>query len=105
MRNIGGMILAGCLLLPSLASCSSVTPHENFRGHMSHNVGKSIDDPNTNWVIPKYLIDSKTLPNGNIENGYRFRGTCRYFFEFDPNTRRIVGWRFEGSEGDCIINP
>jgi hypothetical protein len=43
--------------------------------------------------------------NGNIENEYRFRGTCRYFYEIEPKTGRIVGWRFEGSERDCEIIP
>jgi hypothetical protein len=51
------------------------------------------------------VFNSKTLFNGNIENQYRYRGTCRYFFEVDPKTRKIVGWRFEGSERDCEIVP
>lgn len=73
---------------------------------MAANVGKRISGGgHVNWVIEKYLIDSKVLPNGNIENGYLFRGTCRYFFEYAPDTKVIVGWRFEGSEQDCIINP
>jgi hypothetical protein len=106
MRNIGGMILAGCLLLPSLASCSSVTPHENFIMTMQSDIGKNLDDPTlSGWMQSARLIDHKSLLNGDIEYAYRFRGDCRYFYEVGPKTRKIVGWRFEGSERDCIINP
>ena len=106
MRNIGGMILAGYLVLPSLASCGSVTPHENFKMIFGQSVGKSIDDPAriTN-AYPDRLLSSTVLSNGNVENKYLWYGACRYFFEINPNTRRIVGWHFEGSEHDCRINP
>jgi len=94
------------LLLMLLSSCSSVTPHENFKAHMSHNVGMRIDNSlGGNWAIPKYLVNTIHLPNGNIENEYEFHGNCRYFFEIDANTQIIVGWRFEGSEQDCGIVP
>ena len=106
MRNISGILLAACLLLPSLASCSSVTPHENFMAHMSSKIGMSIDSPpKVTGINPERLISSSILRNGNFENGYRYRGTCQYFFEIDQQTRKIVGWRFEGSERDCEIAP
>jgi len=73
---------------------------------MEFNVGSSIDKPREPGVaLPKYLLGSRTLQNGNIENEYQDRGTCRYFFEFNPETRIIVGWRYEGSEKDCAIVP
>lgn len=106
MRHISGAILTGCLLLLSVSSCGSVTPHENFKNTMSYSVGKSIDDPpRITGAYPDALVSSKILPNGNIENQYRWRGTCRYFFEIDQQTHKIVGWRFEGSERDCEIVP
>ena len=93
-------------LLLILPARSTITPHENFKEHMESNIGSSIDKPQEPGVaIPKYLLNSTALPNGNIENGYQYRGTCRYFFEFDPNTRIILGWRFEGSKTDCAIVP
>lgn len=106
MRNIGGMLLAGCSLLPSLASCSSVTPHENFQMILGRSVGKSMDDPPriTNAYSDRFL-SSTVLQNGNIENKYLWYGECRYYFEIDQKTHKIVGWRFEGSERDCRINP
>lgn len=99
-------MVAVALMLLLLPSCSSVTPHENFKAHMSHNVGMRIDESRgDNWAIQKYLVNTVWHSNGNVENEYEFRGTCRYFFEFDPKTRIIVGWRFEGSEHDCEIVP
>jgi hypothetical protein len=104
MQSIGALMAAICLLLPSISSCSSVALHENFKDHMSHTVGKHIDDPHT-WARPDRYVGNKVLPNGNTENEYEFRGACRYYFEIDWKTRIIVGWRFEGSERDCEIVP
>lgn len=105
-RHVSGVMMAVVLMLLSLPSCSSVTPHENFRAHMNSNVGSSIDKPREPGVaLARYLLGSRDLPNGNIENEYLDRGSCRYFFEFDPKTRIIIGWRFEGSERDCEIVP
>lgn len=106
MLIIRDALFAGLLFTMSLPSCASLTPHENFKNIISHSVGKSIDDPpRITAAYPQYLISSKLLPNGHLENEYRFRGTCRYFFEIDQTTRKIVGWRFEGSESDCEIVP
>lgn len=95
------LVCAGLALL----ACYTVTPHENFKNTMSFNVGKKIDSPKVNWVREEYFTDSVVLPNGNIENKYRWRGTCRYFYEIDSKTKTIVGWRFEGTEHDCAIPP
>lgn len=94
------------LMWMPLAGCSSVTPHQNFSKTMRLDIGKSVDDPTlSGWMQSQRLIGHQTLPNGNVENAYRFRGTCRYFYEINPKTRIIVGWRFEGSERDCEIVP
>jgi hypothetical protein len=105
MSNIYKVILTGCLLMLPLA-CASVTPHQNFVMLMQFAIGKSVDDPTvSDRRQPARLIDRKTLSNGNIEEAYRFRGACRYFYEVNPTTRMIEDWRFEGDERDCIINP
>ncbi len=94
------------LMWMPLAGCSLVTPHENFRLIHDHVVGKSIDlPPRAIKAYPEDLISTTVLPSGNIENQYQFRGTCRYFYEVNPKTRIIMGWRFEGSERDCEIVP
>lgn len=106
IRSVGSAMVTVVLMLLSLPSCSSVTPHENFKAHMASNVGSPIDKPREPGIaLAKYFLGSRVLPNGNIENEYQDRGTCRYFFEFNPKTRIIVGWRFEGSERDCEVVP
>jgi len=103
MREV--LTLLGWSLMLVLSSCSVLAPHENFKVHMRSDIGESVDAPNT-WAGPHFrAIDVKVLPNGNIENEYEFRGSCRYFFEFNPETRIIIGWRFEGREKDCAIMP
>lgn len=106
MQFIGCTILVGCLMLPLMSSCSSVTPHENFRMILGQSIGKSIDaPPRLTNAYPDRLMSSTVLPNGNIEHKYLWYRACRYFFEIDAKTRIIVGWRFEGSERDCEIVP
>lgn len=99
------MSFAGCLFTLFLG-CSSVTPYENFKNILLTNVGRNIDDnyPGS-WVNPEDLIDVTPLPNGNEEYRYKYLRTCRYIFEVDPGTRKIVGARFEDKESDCFINP
>ncbi len=105
MRKIKTFRLGWPLML-ILSSCSALTPHENFKAHMDFNMGSSIDEPREAGVaLSKYLLSSRTLLNGNIENKYRHVRSCRYFFEYNPETRNIVGWRFEGSQPDCVIAP
>ena len=99
------LLATSLLCLCSLSSCKSISPHENFKAHMTNNIGRSMDDARTQWVSPDALVDTKKLANGNLENQYRWQGTCRYFFEFDPKTRFIVNWRFEGTQQGCGIVP
>lgn len=94
------------LLISVLASCAcgSLSPHENFKAHMSRAVGKIISDSGT-WAREDRLVSVQTLENGNEQYEYMFRRSCFYFFEVKKSTQMIVGWRFEGSEEDCQIFP
>lgn len=86
--------------------CSVLSPHENFKSILHSNVGRSLDEiPPTQFPHEKDIISTKKLPNGNIENRYKYRVSCVYIYEIDPKTRRIVGASFEGKETDCVINP
>src|SRR5688500_7551828 len=80
--------------------------HRNFISQMQADVGKSIDDPffARNRYAERFVA-SKELANGNVEQEYRIgmRGRCRLFHEVDNNSRKIVGWRYEGSKEDCAI--
>ena len=94
-----------CIVL-CLCACTSQTPHENFIATMRSDIGKKTDDPTlSGWLQSGRLVERKTLPNGNIEEEYRFKSACRYFYEISPTTSIIVGWRFSGSERECEINP
>jgi len=89
-----GLSLSGCLAHPA--------SHETFVNQGTYWVGKTIYAlRNNSW--PSQAI--KQLPNGNMEeewiSGY-VTNRCREFYEYDPRTSIIVGWRFEGSKADCI---
>ncbi len=89
-----------------LLGCSTITPHENFKDHIYGQIGKSIDNaPYSSWRHEKDVVNSKLLPNGNIEKEYAYLRSCRYFFEIDHKTRIIIGARFEGKESDCGVAP
>lgn len=107
MQSTGTLLSAICLLLPSLSSCSTLpTPHENFKNIMQSNVGKRADNPSSDISrYPQWVMGSRELPNGNIETNFSWRKHCPVFFEINPATRIIVGWRFEGNERDCEIVP
>ena len=47
------------------------------------------------------FLGDRVLPNGNLEAGFIWWHTqprCRYFYEYEPKTGAIVGFRFEESE-------
>lgn len=75
---------------------------------MQIDVGRSVDDKYIyrNRVRSLY-VGAKPLPNGNVEEEFRGgRGpTCRVFFEIDNQARKVVGWRYTGTEADCGIVP
>ena len=90
-----------------LLGCVSVSPHENFKNALYANIGYKLKDIQPGWARDLDLIDTLSLPNGNTEYRYLsiFPGPCRYMFEVDPSTSKIVGARFEGNETDCVIYP
>ncbi|MCL2761516.1 MAG: hypothetical protein FWD70_07725 [Desulfuromonadales bacterium] len=92
-------ILSGCVFWAG-------SPHDNFVEILNSKIGKNIDEiPYFQLPDKENIIDSKVLPNGNIENKYKYYKTCIYFYEIDPKTRIIVGARFEGKDTDCYVNP
>ena len=85
-----------------------MSPHENYKSIMQSDIGRSADDPS---VYRKkahfYFLGVKYLANGNAEEEYKAgrRLICRVYFEIDKGTAKIVGWRYEGTERDCVIVP
>ena len=100
------VLLIGSVAFSLVTSCSWPLPHENFKSFMKSNVGKKTDDPSSDVArYPETLIGSEVLANGNAEYEYQFVADCSSFFEIEKETNKIVGWRFEGSEADCVIVP
>jgi hypothetical protein len=101
-----------CIMMWALFACSTVSPHENFKNALYGEkgwpvrIGQSIDNVGRgSFPDVKALVGIKPLDNGNSEYRYRFRGTCRYMYEVNPTTRKIVRAYFEGSEADCVLTP
>lgn len=92
-------LLSGCL----------IDPYENFKEIMDSEVGHNID-VDAQHTFRANPADIRTLPNGNLEYRYvgkDFRGTCKYIFEVDKTTHKIIGWRYDGEDKDkaCFVNP
>ena len=90
-----------------LAGCASTgAEQENFRQVMDRQVGKGIDDADAYPVFYRLReLNSKSLPNGNLQQQYAAgrNGRCKLYFEVEPRARRIVRWSSEGGERDCVI--
>jgi len=92
-------------------SCLSLDPYKNFEDQLQAEVGESIDDARSySWHVRPELVSTDPLPNGNIAYHYEYenyRGLCRYVFEVDPTTRKIVDWRYDGEDKDkaCFVIP
>lgn len=97
------MPIARCALCLLLFGCSSIDPHENFTQVKQSQVGKSADDPGTDVArLFSNRIGETTLPSGNREVAFTGGWDCRYFYEVEKQTRKIVGFRHEG---DCAVRP
>ena len=94
-----------------LASCGYYTDlysvdrmHKGFILLNQKRIGQSIDQYDEIYGSGK--IESRELPNGNIENTYAYYlDGCIKFYEFDPETRIIVNFRFEGPKHRCVQIP
>jgi hypothetical protein len=99
---------AGAALLSIvIGACASTdSAHENFKNIMNAKVGTRSDSPSARlWRDPAARISVRTLNNGNVEEGYRQWRACKYYFEIEPTTQKIVGWRYEGARDECVVWP
>ena len=78
---------------------------------MQHEIGRFESDRYASINHYSRDVVARTeLPNGNIEvkqraGRWRKGEECHVFFEIDKTSRRIIGWRYEGSEQTCIHIP
>jgi hypothetical protein len=103
VRTIGAAFICGLLM----ACASTHSAHQNFKNILNATVGQYADSPSVRGARnPETRIAAVTLPSGNVEEGYGLnQGACRYYFEIDKTTGRIVGWRYEGAEENCTVFP
>ena len=102
----GKLIALVLVAFASLTACVAGSAHQNFKNIMNLHVGKYADSPSVSGSRnPDTRIGLITLPNGNVEEAYRLNRTCHYYFEIDKTTGKIVSWRYEGSEQDCVVVP
>ena len=106
-----GFACAGVYVPGLLWGCTFGSPadnHERFKRHRQADIGKGADDPNTDvGHLYSNRIGERTLPNGNTEIGFNHAGGkyCRYYYEVDRTTKKIISWRFEGTEKTCSVPP
>lgn len=98
----GRLLVLLALVCVSMA-CSSMTQHENFLAHMELNIGKDYERHDGQGMAAQNFVQSKTLPDGNVEREYKYRRSCKLFFTVNPVTRIVLNWRYEGSDSDCAI--
>lgn len=91
----------------SFAACSTGRAHQNFKSAMEAQVGRDLNDPHLLRNRSPNYVSTRALPNGNIEDEFKIgrRLNCRIFIEADKTVGKTVGWRYEGSEQDCVIVP
>ena len=103
------LFLSGCFYSMVGLDMSVEGRHKMWVEDMLKNIGQKNMYDCSYWICGYrkidyiFLGDSK-LPNGNLEAGYKHsldrKGTkfCRYFFEYEPATGLVVGFRFEEPE-------
>lgn len=111
--------LSSCEALDLMENGKLTSPHEAFVKHYSYYVGKDILS-NLGPLRPleqAFEHDEKLreraglngfrkLPDGNWELEWSlYPRHCLVFYEYDPDKRIVLNWRFEGSNEDCVQNP
>ena len=94
------------LLAALVAGCAWKPRGENFRQVMERQVGKRADAPDFYPVLYRLRqVDSKPVANGHREDKYLagYQGKCALFFEVDPATGIVTGWRADAGDRDCVI--
>jgi hypothetical protein len=97
-------LLSGCYTLTGL-DMSFEGRHKMWVEHMASQIGKINMHDCRLWICldrkEKLFLGDRPLPNGNLEAGFGLyypEPKCRYYYEYEPKTGVIVGFRFEESE-------
>lgn len=94
--------LSGCALFVDLSPAGR---HKMWVEEMKSQIGKGNMHDCRYWICldrkEKLFLGDRILPNGNLEAGFIWWHTqprCRYYYEYDPKTGVIEGFRYEESE-------
>ena len=115
-KGVFGILAALCLplLLSGCVLMTSATPHQAFVESYGWFVGKNVGHVNDAFP-PKsksdkygFTLSSKRTAHGDIEievfNPLANR-QCKIFYTYNPQTKIVVSWRYEGTNNQCAINP
>jgi hypothetical protein len=98
------VLLTACYALAGL-DMSVEGRHKLWVEDMESQVGKGNMYECRYWICldrkEKIFLGDVSLPNGNLEAGFIWWHTqprCRYYYEYDPKSGVIVGFRFEETE-------
>ena len=93
-----------CFWLAAMVTVSMLTAcwgypasHETFVNQSNYWVGKSIQSLRRSSPPSRGI---RELSNGNMEEEWGYK--CPKFYEYDPKTNTIIGWRFVGLSEECI---
>ena len=96
------LLLSGCVLFVDV---SPEARHKWWIEKMESQIGKGNMHDCRLWICLKrkenLFLGDRALPNGNFEAGFidgHNQPKCRYYYEYEPKTGVIVGFRFEESE-------
>jgi len=88
------------------AGCSLFSARDDLAQLMDREVGRTADDLDSYRANFRELRrGARELPNGHLEEEWRtgFRDNCPVFFEVDPASGKVLGWRFGLPDDDCIL--
>jgi len=98
------VLLSACYSLAGL-DMSVEGRHKMWVAKMKSQIGKANMYDCRYWICldrkEKIFLGDNILPNGNLEAGFIWWHTqpkCRYYYEYDPKTGVIEGFRYEEAE-------
>ena len=108
-RSVSRTCASACAALLLLAGCNANFGRDDLDTMMQDEVGRTRTDPESYRARhPNLRLGERALSNGHVEEAYRIgvRDNCVVRFEVDPASGKVVTWRFDVPDEDCILaNP
>ncbi len=108
-KGVFGILAALCLplLLSGCVLMISATPHQAFVESYGWYVGKPLNEFIEDAGKRAFYNTKKIiLEGGFVEFMWGLANRqCKIFYTYNPQTKIIVSWRYEGTNNQCAINP